>query len=104
MFKIFILACWVSDRVEQGIEVGSVANLMVIGQCSIACKNNPDCDYFVWFPRILPDSYFYNDCLLGKRVRGEMVTELGKITGYPGLEPGDCPTLTGTCPDIDRIF
>ena len=24
-----------------------------------------------------------------------MVTEVGKVTGYPGLEPGDCPALTG---------
>ena len=33
--------------------------------------------------------------MLGKRVRGEMVNQIGKVTGYPGLEAADCPTLTG---------
>ena len=90
------LACWVFDRVERGIPVGSVPNLFEIGECSIACKNHGSCDYFVWYPRTVVSSYFYNDCMLGKRVGGEMVTEVGKITGYPGLAPGDCPTMTGT--------
>ena len=93
------LECWVSDRVEQGIQLASVPGLKVIGQCSIACKDYAGCDFFVFSPRPTPLSYFYNDCMLGKRVNGDMVTEVGKVTGYPGLEPGDCPALTG---EIDR--
>ena len=88
-----------SDRVEQGIQLASVPGLKVIGQCSIACKDYAGCDFFVFSPRPTPLSYFYNDCMLGKRVNGDMVTEVGKVTGYPGLEPGDCPALTG---ELDR--
>ena len=81
------------DRVEQGIPLTSVPGLAVIGQCSIACADHPDCDYFVFTPRILPTSCNYNDCLLAKRVRGEMVYEVGKVTGYPGLGADDCPSV-----------
>ena len=91
------LACWVSDRVEQGIPLDSVPGLAVIGQCSMACKDYAGCDYFVFSPRARTTSFSYNDCMLGKRVKGEMVNQIGKVTGYPGLEPEDCPTLTGKC-------
>ena len=83
------------DRVEQGIPLTSVPGLAVIGQCSMACKAYAGCDYFVFSPRPTPTSFSYNDCMLGKRVRGEMVNQIGKVTGYPGLEAADCPTLTG---------
>ena len=80
---------------EQGKLLASVPNLKVIGQCSMACKNHPGCDYFLFSLRLLSSSFLYNDCVLGERVHGEMVDQVGRITGYPGLEPGDCPTMTG---------
>ena len=87
--------CWMSDRIEKGIPLVSVPHLKLVGECSAACKNNPECDFFIYSPRMTEISFNYNDCLLSKRVNGEYENAVGKVTGYPGLEVGDCPALTG---------
>ena len=85
--------CWMNDKVEEGIRLTSVPGLVVIGQCSNACAQHTGCDFFVFSPRILPSSYAYNDCALFKKGRGDMSSQVGKITGYPGLEDSDCPVI-----------
>ena len=82
-----------TDRIEQGMPLASVPGLSVIGQCSKACADHTRCDFFVFSPRVLPTSYNYHDCLLVKRAKGDMVNEVGKTTGFPGIGDGDCPNI-----------
>ena len=81
------------NKVEEGIRLISLPGLAVIGQCSNACAQHTGCDFFVFSPRILPTSYTYNDCALFKKGRGDKSSQVGKITGYPGLEDSDCPVI-----------